>query len=174
MVKELNSQKIARSAAQSFGPIANEHSRILILGTMPSVQSREAGFYYAHPRNRFWTVLAESFGQPAPQSAEEKTRLLLTNSIALWDVLACCEITGSDDASIRKPVYNDIAAFVSGKPIQKILCNGKKAFDLYSRHFDLPLPALSLPSTSPANAAWSLERLTAAWKPELAFEAHIT
>ena len=150
-----------------FEPISNEHSRNLILGTIPSVQSREAGFYYAHPRNRFWSVLAGSFGQPIPQSVEEKTRLLLTNGIALWDVLASCEIDGSDDASIRKPVCNDIAALVRGKPIQKILCNGKKAYDLYRCFFNIPMPVLLMPSTSPANAAWSAERLMAAWALEL-------
>ena len=156
-----------KNSVHSFDPISNEHSNILILGTMPSVQSRESGFYYAHPRNRFWTVLARSFGQPAPASVEEKTQLLLSNGIALWDVLASCEITGSDDSSIREPFYNDIAVFVGGKSIQKILCNGKKAYNLYHRQFDLPIPVISMPSTSPANAAWSAERLTEAWKPEI-------
>ena len=150
-----------------FAPVANEHSRILILGTMPSVQSREAGFYYAHPRNRFWPVLAACFEQSTPVTTEDKTRLLLANGAALWDVLASCEITGAADSSIRNPVCNDIAAFVNGKAIQKILCNGKKAYDIYNRFFNIPLPVLPLPSTSPANAAWSAERLTAAWKLEL-------
>ena len=149
-----------------FAPIADERSRILILGTMPSVQSRKAVFYYSHPRNRFWQVLAECFGQPAPQSVEEKTRLLLVNGVALWDVLASCEISGSDDSSIKKPVYNDIAAFIGGRGIEKILCNGRKAYD-FCRCFDLPIPVLYMPSTSPANAAWGAERLIQAWKPEL-------
>jgi len=151
---------------KSFRPIANEHSRILILGTIPSVQSRVEGFYYANPRNRFWQVLAVSYDKPLPQSVKDKTRLLLESSIALWDVLSSCEISGSDDSSIRKPVYNDIAAFASGKPIEKILCNGRKAFAL-CHSLALPLPVLCLPSTSPANAAWNVERLTAAWKKEL-------
>jgi len=151
---------------KSFSPIANEHSRILILGTMPSVESRKAGFYYAHPRNRFWQVIADSFGKPLPQSAEDKTRLLLANHIALWDVLDSCEISGSADSSIRRPVYNNIASLISGKPIQKILCNGTKAYKLCLSR-ELSLPVSCMPSTSPANAAWILERLTAAWKPEL-------
>lgn len=151
---------------KSFNPITNEHSRILILGTMPSVESRKAGFYYAHPRNRFWQVIANSFEKPLPQFVEEKMRLLLENKIALWDVLESCEISGSADSSIRQPVYNDIALLISGKPIEKILCNGTKAYKLcLSRK--LSLPVLYMPSTSPANAAWSLEKLTAAWKLEL-------
>jgi len=166
MSVDINDENI-RSDVHSFDPVSNEHSRVLILGTIPSVQSRKAGFYYAHPRNRFWTVLSESFEQRQPHSVEEKTDLLLTNGVALWDVLASCEISGSDDSSIREPVYNDIAAFVKSSSIQKILCNGKKAYNLYCRFFNFPLTALSMPSTSPANAAWSVEQLIAAWKPEL-------
>jgi len=159
--------------AQSFSPVANEHSHILILGTMPSVQSRKAGFYYSHPRNRFWQVIADSFEKPLPQSVAEKTRLLLTNHIALWDVLDSCEILGSADSSISKPIYNDIASFISDKPIEKILCNGMKAYELcLSRK--LSLPVLYMPSTSPANAAWSLERLTAVWKPKISITGSIS
>jgi hypoxanthine-DNA glycosylase len=154
------------STVHSFEPISNEFSRILILGTMPSVQSRKANFYYSHPRNRFWPILAECFRQQVPQSIEDKMKLLLENGIALWDVLASCEIHGSDDSTIRKPVYNDIATFVSGRPIGKILCNGKKAYG-FCLHLNLSVPILYLPSTSPANAAWSMERLTEAWKAEL-------
>lgn len=149
-----------------FDPVSNEFSRVLILGTMPSVQSRKSNFYYSHPRNRFWQMLAICCGRPTPQSAEDKTRLLLSNGFALWDVLAACEISGSDDASIRKPVCNDIAAFISGKTIEKILCNGKKAYT-FCRRLDLPVPVICMPATSPANAAWSLERLVDVWKPEL-------
>ena len=155
-----------KSTPQSFPPVSDKNSYILILGTMPSVESRRAGFYYSHPRNRFWQVLTESFEEAIPKSIEEKTRLLLVNGIALWDVLATCEITASDDSSIRKPVYNDIKSFISGKPIEKILCNGTKAYRL-CLGLGLSLPVLYMPSTSPANAAWSLEKLTAAWKPEL-------
>jgi len=155
-----------RSVKHPFAPISDEHSRILILGTMPSVQSREAGFYYAHPRNRFWPVVAACCGQPAPESVEQKTRLLLQNGIALWDVLASCQISASDDSSIRGPVYNDIASLVSDRPIQKVLCNGKKAYALCLR-LALSPRVLYMPSTSPANAAWGLAQLTAAWRAEL-------
>jgi hypoxanthine-DNA glycosylase len=150
---------------QSFPPIFNQKSRILILGTMPSVKSREAGFYYSHPQNRFWRVLAASFEKPLPQSAEEKTQLLLANKIALWDVLASCEITDSDDSTIRNPVYNDISGFINKTKIEKVLCNGKKAYKLYL-NLKLSLPVLCMPSTSPANAAWSAERLIEVWKSE--------
>ena len=152
-----------KETPQSFHPIYNEHSRILILGTMPSVQSRKDGFYYAHPRNRFWQVLSECLSEPLPQSVDEKSQMLLNNRIALWDVLASCEILGADDSSIRNPVYNDIAGFISGKFIKYILCNGKKAYSLCDG-LKLPLPIYCMPSTSPANAAWSLERLTEVWR----------
>jgi hypoxanthine-DNA glycosylase len=154
---------------KSFNPIFNEQSHILILGTMPSVKSREVGFYYSHPRNRFWQVLTESFGETflkPPQSIEEKTQFLLENKIALWDVLASCEITGSDDSSICNPIYNNIADFVRGTQIAKILCNGTKAYKLCVG-LNLDLPVLHMPSTSPANAAWNFERLLEVWKSGL-------
>jgi len=154
------------SVVHPFDSISNEFSRILILGTMPSVQSRKANFYYSHPRNRFWQMIATCYDHQLSQSAEEKTKFLLLNGIALWDVLASCEILGSDDSSIRRPVYNDIATFIKGKPIQKILCNGKKAYD-FCNQLDISVPILCMPSTSPANAAWNLERLTETWKSEL-------
>jgi len=151
---------------KSFIPIADENARVLILGTMPSVESRKAGFYYAHPRNRFWKVIANIFGSPLPQSIEEKTHLILTNYIALWDILASCVISGSDDSSIREPIYNDIDSLVSDKPIKKVLCNGRKSYE-FCLKLGLNLPVLYMPSTSPANAAWNVERLIAAWKSEL-------
>jgi len=161
-----NKPSNADLAVHSFEPISNELSRILILGTMPSVQSRKAGFYYSHPRNRFWEVLARCFSRQTPHLVVDKTELLFENGIALWDVLETCEIVGSDDSTIQRPVYNDIAAFVSGKPIEKILCNGKKAYG-FCRHLDLSIPICYVPSTSPANAVWNIERLTEAWKLEL-------
>ena len=154
------------SVTHPFEPISNKHSRILILGTMPSVQSRKDGFYYAHPRNRFWMVVAGCFGQQLPLSIEDKVKLLLDNGIALWDVLAACEITGSDDSSIQRPIYNDIASFVKDRPVAKILCNGKKAFS-FCQELELPVPVYRLPSTSPANAAWGVDWLIEAWKSEL-------
>ena len=156
------------TTVHSFDAVSDNNSRILILGTMPSVRSREAGFYYAHPRNRFWLILAECFGQPTPESINEKERLLLSHGIALWDVLASCSISGSDDSSIRDPVCNDVAALLFGKPVAKILFNGSKAYSLCQNHFTFRQPVLCMPSTSPANAVWSTERLTTAWKAELA------
>jgi hypoxanthine-DNA glycosylase len=158
---------ISNQVTHPFAPIGDARSRVLILGTMPSVQSRKAAFYYSHPRNRFWLVLAKCFDQPPPENIAEKTRLLLENGIALWDVLCSCEITGSGDASIRKPVCNNIAAFVSGKSIQEILCNGQKAYSLYRQNYPLSLPVFCMPSTSPANAAWNTEHLIAVWKKAL-------
>jgi len=133
---------------------------------MPSVQSRKINFYYSHPRNRFWPVIAACFGQDAPQSIEDKKKFALENGIAIWDVLETCEIIGSADSTIKKPVYNDIAALVSRRPITKILCNGKKAYSL-CQQFELPAPIIYVPSTSPANAAWSINRLVEAWQQAL-------
>jgi len=151
---------------KSFSPVADERSRILILGTMPGAESRKAGFYYAHPRNRFWQVIAAICDRPLPQSVDDKTRLILDNHLALWDVLESCEITNSADSSIRNPVYNDISAFIRSRPIEKILCNGAKAYE-FCKKLELPLRVLRMPSTSPANAAWSLERLRAVWMSQL-------
>ncbi len=150
-----------------FAPVWDERSRALVLGTFPSVLSRRNAFYYGHPQNRFWRVLAALLGTPVPGGVEEKRALLLENRIALWDVLAACDIRGSADASIANPVPNDIGLILRGAPIACVFANGQAAAALYRRHAQ-PLtgvPALALPSTSPANAAWSQERLTEAWRP---------
>ena len=149
-----------------FHPISDERSSVLILGTMPSIKSLEAGFYYAHPRNRFWPVVTVCFGEQTPETVEERIRLLLSNGLALWDVVANCEVSGSEDSSISNPVYNDISKLVTGKLIRKVLCNGKKAYNL-CRRLDLPVTVLCMPSTSPANASWSTERLIEVLKLEL-------
>ncbi|MCL2574863.1 MAG: DNA-deoxyinosine glycosylase [Defluviitaleaceae bacterium] len=162
----ISKKQTISSAVHSFEPISDEFSHTLILGTMPSVQSRKAGFYYSHPRNRFWKVLSGCFKYQLPNTNADKINLLIENGIALWDVLASCEIIGSDDSTIKKPIYNDIDIFVNGKNISKILCNGKKAYNL-CRRLDLPIPIRYVPSTSPANAIWSIEKLTEAWKLEL-------
>lgn len=149
-----------------FAPVFDAHSRVLVLGTFPSVRSRAAAFYYGHPRNRFWPVLAALCGQPVPETRAQKEALLLANGVALWDVLASCEITGSADGSIRDPQPNDIAALLAQAPIRAVYANGQTAARLYARYCE-PLtgvPAVALPSTSPANAAWSLEKLIAAWQ----------
>ncbi len=152
-----------------FDPVYDANSRTLILGSFPSVRSREEGFYYGHPRNRFWPLLARCFGEPLPQTVAEKRQLLLGHHIALWDVLASCDITGSSDSSIRSAVPNDLARILDHAPIEKVLCNGATAGKLcrqYSREM-LPAEPVVLPSTSPANASWSLDRLGERWGPYL-------
>ena len=146
-------------------PIADADSRVLILGSFPSVKSRESLFYYGHPQNRFWRVLAAVFADALPQSVEEKEALLHRHHIALWDVIARCEIEGSADASIRSAAANDIAGLLESAPIRTIFVNGKTADRLY-RQMVYPTTgreAICLPSTSPANAAWTLDRLIEAW-----------
>lgn len=152
-----------------FEPVWTPRSKVLILGTMPSVASRENQFYYGHPNNRFWRVLAGLYDVEVPQSIDEKKNLLSKYDIALWDVLSSCEITGSDDASIRHPVPNNIAGLVDKCAVEKILLNGKKAYSLYEKccAADIKTPTVCMPSTSPANAAWGLERLIKAWGSEL-------
>lgn len=150
----------------TFTPVFDENSRILILGTFPSVKSRENQFYYGHPQNRFWRVTAALTDSAVPFTIEEKKRMLLEGRIAVWDVIASCEIEGSSDSSIRNVVPNDIAGLLGRTNIQAVFCNGGKAYELYAKYCEKACgkKALKLPSTSPANAAWSLERLTASWK----------
>lgn len=148
-----------------FEPLFSPESRILILGSFPSVKSREQQFYYGHPRNRFWPVVAALYGERVPRTTEEKKALLLRNGLALWDAVASCEISGSSDASIRAVRANDLRFILDNCDIRGIFCNGRKAYELYRRHSQ-PVTgrtAVCLPSTSPANASWSLERLIAAW-----------
>lgn len=153
--------------AHPFPPVYDESSRILILGSFPSVRSREEGFYYGHPRNRFWPLLARCLEASVPVTVEEKRQLLLRHHIALWDVLSSCQISGSSDSSIRHPRPNDLQQILRQAPIRQILCNGATAGKLCLRHFPgCPAPVI-LPSTSPANAVWTMERLYAAWKPWL-------
>ncbi len=149
-----------------FPPLFDCESRILILGSFPSVKSREQNFFYGHPQNRFWRVTAAVFGSPVPVTIEEKKAFLHANRIALWDVIASCEITGSSDASIRNVTANDLSPILEGAPIGRIFTNGGTAHSLYMRYI-YPvngIAAVKLPSTSPANAAWSVERLTEAWR----------
>ena len=148
-----------------FGPLYGPDSRILILGSFPSVKSREQQFFYGHPQNRFWKVVAAVFGQEVPATIPEKKELILDNGLALWDSIASCVISGSSDAAIREVVPNDLRVVLSHAPIRRIFCNGKKSYEMYEKYI-LPatgMPAICLPSTSPANAQWSLERLTDAW-----------
>lgn len=147
-------------------PVFNDKSKVLILGSFPSVKSREQQFFYGHPQNRFWRVLSEVFGCPLPQNISEKKAMLLAHQVAVWDVIASCSIEGSSDASIRDVRPNDISRILETADIQKIFANGTKAHDLY-RGYIYPViqrEIIKLPSTSPANAAYSVERLAGIWK----------
>jgi hypoxanthine-DNA glycosylase len=149
----------------TFAPVYNSNSQVLILGTMPSVKSREVGFYYGHPQNRFWRVLAGIFKECVPIDTEGRKAYLLAHGVALWDVVASCEITGSSDASIRDVTVNDIKDILDKSPISRIYANGRTAEKLYLRHVR-PITGVditALPSTSPANAAVSLDELVRVW-----------
>ena len=148
-----------------FGPLFNEDSRVLILGSFPSVKSREQNFFYGHPQNRFWKVVAAVLRQPVPGTIEEKKELILSGRLALWDSIASCEITGSSDASIRNAKANDISIILENSKIERIYCNGRKSHELYRKYIEAQTgrEAICLPSTSPANAQWSLEKLINAW-----------
>ena len=149
-----------------IAPVYDEKSRILILGSFPSVKSREVGFFYGHPQNRFWKVLAAVLGKESPVTTEQKKQFLLDNGIALWDVLAQCEITGSSDASIRNAIPNDLSRIFSTADIRKVFVNGRTAEKMYKKYLEtnLGIECVSLPSTSGANAANSLEKLIEKWR----------
>lgn len=150
-------------------PVVAPDARVLILGTMPSPASREAGFYYGHPRNRFWPVLARVFDEPqVPAGTEERRQLILRHRLALWDVLARCEIRGAADASIADPVPNDLVGRILNRvPIRAVFTTGATAHRLYRRFCEpsTGIAAVCLPSTSPANAAWKLDALVEAYRP---------
>lgn len=154
--------------SHNFAPVFDENSKLLILGTFPSVKSRENQFYYGHPQNRFWKVTAALTGSRVPQTIEEKKKMLLAGHIAVWDVIASCEIEGSSDSSIRNVAPNDIAGLLKRTNIRAVFCNGGKAYELYARYCEeaCGMAAVKLPSTSPANASWSLERLTESWREQ--------
>ncbi len=154
----------SESLTHPLEPIWDEHSKILILGTFPSVKSREAQFYYGHPQNRFWKVLSTLLEEPLPQSIEEKKKLLLHHHIALWDVIKSCTIIGSQDASITDVIPNDLSTMLQKSTIQAIFLNGKKAYYLFQKIHKVEVPGILLPSTSPANATYRLDDLVAEWK----------
>lgn len=150
----------------SFEPVYDKASEILILGTLPSVKSRENNFYYGHKQNRFWKVLATLLKEPVPDTIEEKKAMLLAHRIALWDVIQSCDIKGSSDSSIKNVQPTDIGMILEKTNITRVYANGNKAGQLYKR-YQFPvtgIEAMVLPSTSPANAAWSLDRLCEAWR----------
>ena len=156
----------------SFAPVYGPCSRALILGSWPSPKSWDMGFYYGHPQNRFWPLLASLTGEPVParEDIEAKRQLILRHGLALWDVLASCTIEGASDASIRDAVPEDIGYLLTRAPIEAVFCNGAAAHRLYQRYMQpvSGIAAIRLPSTSPANAAWQMDRLRSAWGPALA------
>ncbi len=151
-------------------PLYDEKSRILILGSFPSVKSREGQFFYHHPQNRYWKVMAAVLGNPVPETIEDKKRMILSHHAAMWDVIASCDITGSSDSSIKNAVPNDIGRLLEETEIERICTNGGTAHKYYRKYIQNKIGRedIVLPSTSPANAAWSLERLIAAWREALA------
>ena len=149
-----------------FPPLFDENSHILILGSFPSIKSREQQFFYGHPQNRFWPLMALLTGEARPLTIAEKRALILKHGFALWDSIGRCTITGSSDSSIRDVEPNDLRIITAQAPIEKIFCNGNASLRCYRRYIQPALgrEATLLPSTSPANAAWSLERLAEAWQ----------
>ncbi len=149
----------------TFEPVWNENSKVLVLGTFPSVKSRRYGFYYGHPQNRFWKVASAITGQDVPVTIEDKKKLLLSNNIALWYVISRCSIKGSSDSSIKDVVANNLVPLLDGSGIAMIYANGAKAYELYMKYSyqETGMEIVKLPSTSPANAVYTLEKLVAKW-----------
>ena len=168
-----NSMKKNRPENQvhTIRPVYDRDSRILILGSFPSVRSRETGFFYGHPRNRFWKVVSGLRKEPEPGTVPEKREFLLRNHIALYDVIASCTITGSSDSSIQDAVPVDLTPLLAGTQIRQIFCNGGTSYRLYRKYLEEKTgkTAVRLPSTSPANAACSLEKLLEEWSVCLDF-----
>lgn len=149
-----------------FEPVFDQSSEILILGSFPSVLSREQAFYYGNPRNRFWRLIGEIYGEDIGNSVAEKTAFLLRRHIALWDVVTSCDIIGSLDANIKNPVIANLPELVAAAPIKKIFCNGGKSYELLKRYFPSFAPMTdALPSTSPANVRFDKTVWIAALKP---------
>lgn len=149
-----------------FPPLYDKDSKILILGSFPSVKSREQMFFYGHPQNRFWKVISSVLGAETPTTIEEKRSFLLSNNIALWDVIASCDITGSSDSSIKNVVANDLTEILDSADIKQIFVNGKTAEKYYNKYIrdKINRNAICLPSTSPANAGWSINNLIVFWR----------
>lgn len=153
-------------AVHNIKPLWNENSKILILGSFPSVKSREVQFFYAYKYNRFWKVISSLLDCPEPDSIEEKRSLILNNNIALWDVIKSCDISGSSDSSISNVVVNDISKITNSADIKAVFTNGSKSNNLYKKYLrdKTGIDAIMLPSTSPANASYSLEKLIGKWQ----------
>ena len=154
-----------RHIRREFGPVYDENSKLLILGSFPSVKSRQARFYYGHPQNRFWPLLARILDSTVPESIAEKKALLLSRGVALWDTLEECDIVGSSDSSIKNAVPVDIRRVLNAATIRNIYCNGATSFSLFMKYL-YPIcgvTPIKLPSTSPANAVWTEDRLFDEW-----------
>lgn len=153
----------------TFEPIFDKDSEILILGSFPSVKSRENNFYYGHPQNRFWKVMAAVLECPVPETVEAKRKMLIDNHVALWDVIASCSIMGSGDVSIKDAKVNDFSVILANSNVKRIFVNGAKAYQLYQKYGEpkTGIKAVKLPSTSPANAAFSIDRLIEEWKSKI-------
>ena len=156
----------AQTIIHPIPPLYDENCKILILGSFPSVKSREAMFFYGHPQNRFWKLIAALFEEPVPQSVDEKRGLALKHHIAMWDTIHACTITGSSDSSIRDVVPNDLSVILDNSRVERIFCNGATSYNLYMKYIypTTRIKAIKLPSTSPANAAFTMERLMDAWQ----------
>jgi hypoxanthine-DNA glycosylase len=153
------------SIVHPIPPLYDENCKILILGSFPSVKSREAMFFYGHPQNRFWKLMAALFEEAYPQTIEEKKALVLKHHIAMWDTIRSCTITGSSDSSIKDVVPNDLSLILDNSRVERIFCNGATSYRLYMKYIypTTGVKAVKLPSTSPANAAFNLERLLTEW-----------
>ncbi len=156
----------AERIVHPFPPLFGSESDTLILGSFPSVKSREAMFFYGHPQNRFWKLTAMLFGEPVPETISEKTGLILNNRLALWDSIRSCTITGSSDSSVKDVVPNDLSPIFENSKVNRVFCNGALSHKMYMKYIfpETKVKAVKLPSTSPANAAFSLERLYEHWK----------
>lgn len=157
---------VPRRIDHPFPPLFDSESRTLILGSFPSVKSREAMFFYGHPQNRFWKLMALLYGGDVPVTVEEKSALILRNRLALWDSIHSCTITGSSDSSVKDVVPNDLSVIFENSRVSRVFCNGALSHKMYMKYIfpQTGIEAAKLPSTSPANAAYSLERLADEWK----------
>jgi hypoxanthine-DNA glycosylase len=161
-----NKMSETQNIVHPIPPLFSKNSDTLILGSFPSVKSREAQFFYGHPQNRFWKLLALLYNEDIPNDVEEKKSLILRHKLALWDTIHSCTITGSSDSSIKDVVPNDISKIISSSKVRRIFANGATSYKLYQKYIfpSTNIKAVKLPSTSPANAAFSLERLAEEWK----------
>lgn len=155
-----------QSIVHPIPPLFDENSKTLILGSFPSVKSREQSFFYGHPQNRFWKLIATLFDEEIPQSVDEKKQLIIKHNLALWDVIHSCTITGSSDSSIKDVVPNDLSVILQNSKVDRFFANGALSHKMYMKYIfpQTGIEAVKLPSTSPANAAFSLERLAESWK----------